>query len=88
VKCPAGCAKAPGNVYGNVLFKDDSVICKAAIHNGIIKDINGGHVTIAFDEGRSNYLSTEKNEVLTKSFSSKTPWQRSFVTNRFRRLCP
>jgi hypothetical protein len=37
------------------MFKDDSSICRAALHNGIIKDVKGGIVQIAMDKGAANY---------------------------------
>lgn len=45
------------------MFTDDSSICKAAIHNGIIKDLIGGTLTIAFDKGSPSYESKWKNEI-------------------------
>jgi len=61
VNCPAGCAKNPSKVTGKSIYKDDSSICKAAIHNGVIKDIDGGILTISFDDGRAEYESVESN---------------------------
>jgi len=35
VTCPSGCAGA-GKIYGSGIYTDDSTICMAAIHNGVI----------------------------------------------------
>ncbi|KAM9822159.1 secretory phospholipase A2 receptor-like isoform 2-T2 [Syngnathus typhle] len=44
VRCPLGCAKADYAVFGTRIYDQDSNICAAAIHSGIIEI--GGDVTL------------------------------------------
>ncbi|XP_037118943.1 macrophage mannose receptor 1-like [Syngnathus acus] len=46
VLCPPGCGKAPHIVYGTSIYNQDSNICTAAIHAGIIRNEIGGAVTL------------------------------------------
>ena len=36
MECPAKCAEEPGNIVGTGVYHYESVICKAAIHDGMI----------------------------------------------------
>jgi hypothetical protein len=38
ITCPSGCLSKPGNVIGHMVYLDESVICKAAIHAGYLED--------------------------------------------------
>ncbi|KAM9821916.1 cysteine-rich secretory protein LCCL domain-containing 2-like [Syngnathus typhle] len=46
MRCPPGCAQAGQKVYGTRLYKQDSNICVAAIHSGVIENEIGGDVTL------------------------------------------
>jgi hypothetical protein len=43
VQCPADCSKADQVVNGDGIYTDDSCICQAAIHSGLLSD-KGGEV--------------------------------------------
>ena len=36
VHCPKKCSMSESNIYGNRLYDNESSICKAAIHAGVI----------------------------------------------------
>jgi len=44
IKCPEECSKSDGIVWGSGIYTDDSVICKAAIHAGILNDVGGERI--------------------------------------------
>jgi len=55
VQCPAGCTNyKDAKLWGDSIYKDDSSICLAGIHNGVITD-KGGHMIVALEEGRKDY---------------------------------
>lgn len=68
VYCPAGCTNVTGDVWGNFQqgYRDTSVLCKAAVHAGVISDTVGGRVTVARGRSLTLYESTFANGILTK----------------------
>jgi hypothetical protein len=74
--CPSdGTAQA---VYGSDIYTDDSSICTAAVHAGIISIEQGGAVTIEIRPGRSTYGSTIRHGIKSMNFGE---YGRSFVFN-------
>lgn len=73
VACPANCTS--GSVWGTNIYSDDSSICRAAMHTGVI-DASGGEVTFEIADGRSEYIPTSHNGVTTSRWGS---WGRSFT---------
>ncbi|KAI9138372.1 hypothetical protein BKA69DRAFT_1127401 [Paraphysoderma sedebokerense] len=89
VKCPAGCATQrswssrffvgeqnlylQNGVIGNGIYRGDSYICQAAIHQGLISDSFGGCVQVETVGSHSNFSSTESNGILSTSFPSSFP---------------
>lgn len=72
--CPPGCLsnKEPGmRVIGTSIFRDDSSICLAAIHNGIIKNESGGYLIVGSDTGRKEYLGLENNGVTSEAWKGE-----------------
>ncbi len=66
--CPQNVAL--GNVWGTGLYTDDSSICTAAIHSGIISKKRGGRVTIVIRPGSNNYRGTSRNGVRTGDYGA------------------
>lgn len=62
VFCEKDCSKRDNIVFGDQTYTDDSSICQAAIHAGILTD-RGGEVQFMLEEGRSFYEGTTKNGV-------------------------
>lgn len=74
--CPKNCANHPeGNVMGNLIYSDDSSICKAAIHAGFIKNEEGGEFIMEIANGVAQYEGTTRNAITS---ASRGPNTRSF----------
>ncbi len=63
-----------GNVWGTDTYTDDSKICRAAVHAGVIGS-SGGRVTFQITTGRASYPATSRNGVSTSSYGS---WSGSY----------
>jgi hypothetical protein len=74
VSCPADCPD--GSVWGSDIYTDDSNICTAARHAGVI-DESGGVFTLLILDGLDRYKGSEQNGVTTAEWS--TPWARSIA---------
>ncbi|KAM9823316.1 secretory phospholipase A2 receptor-like isoform 1-T1 [Syngnathus typhle] len=66
VRCPLGCTQAGYKVYGTRLYKQDSNICAAAIHSGIIEI--GGDVTLLKRLPQKAYNSSSCNGIVSKVY--------------------
>ncbi|NXC78391.1 DCBD1 protein, partial [Anhinga anhinga] len=68
VYCPAGCKDIDGDVWGNPSqgYRDTSVLCKAAVHAGVIADELGGQVTLSREKGITLYESAFANGLHSK----------------------
>ena len=72
--CPAG-----GQlrfVWGTDVYTDDSSVCTAGVHVGVITLEQGGTVTIEIRPGQDAYSATERNGVETLDYG---PWGGSYV---------
>jgi hypothetical protein len=72
--CPPG-----GTVYqiwGTNTYTDDSSVCTAAVHRGLITVASGGPVVIEIVQGAIFYLGTVKNGIESNSYGD---WGGSFV---------
>ena len=72
--CPAG--GAPGSVWGDSIYTDDSSICAAAVHEGLITTASGGEVTIEILPGEPAYVGSKRNGVTSSNWDS---WTGSFA---------
>ncbi len=72
--CPSGGAIS-GRVWGTDLYTDDSSICSAAVHAGVI-GLGGGNVTIEIRPGAASYQGTRRNGVATNGYGG---WSGSYV---------
>ncbi len=73
VECPEdGEARA---IWGSNLYTDDSSICTAAVHVGLITIEEGGDVTILIEEGQAEYIGSDANDVESRPYGS---WPGSF----------
>jgi LCCL domain len=75
--CPPG--GSPGTVWGDGPYTDDSSVCTAAVHAGLISTVSGGLVALTMVSGRSAYKSTTAHGVTTLSYGA---WQGSFELHR------
>ncbi|XP_034846274.1 discoidin, CUB and LCCL domain-containing protein 1 isoform X1 [Mirounga leonina] len=69
--CPAGCRDIAGDISGNLVdgYRDTSLLCKAAIHAGIIADELGGQISVLQHKGLSHYEGILANGVLSRDGS-------------------
>ncbi|XP_064254483.1 discoidin, CUB and LCCL domain-containing protein 1-like isoform X3 [Passer domesticus] len=68
VYCPAGCKDIHGDIWGNPSqgYRDTSVLCKAAVHAGVIADELGGQITLSREKGITLYESAFANGLRSK----------------------
>ncbi|XP_046759624.1 discoidin, CUB and LCCL domain-containing protein 1-like isoform X2 [Gallus gallus] len=68
VYCPAGCKDIEGDIWGNTKegYRDTSVLCKAAVHAGVVADEVGGQVTLTREKGITLYESAFANGLHSK----------------------
>lgn len=66
---------ASGPVWGTDVYTDDSSVCRAAVHAGII-GFDGGVVTVVALPGRQSYAASERNGVVSERWAS---WGRSIA---------
>jgi hypothetical protein len=66
----------PSVVWGTDIYTDDSSVCTAAVHAGVITFAEGGVVTIEMLPGQASYPGTTRNGFESHSWGS---WVGSFV---------
>lgn len=66
LRCPPG--GRPGQVWGTDIYTDDSSICTAAVHAGLITFMTGGTIVLATKPGRSSYTGSRRNGVVSESW--------------------
>ena len=71
--CPAG--GTAGSLWGTGTYTDDSSICTAAVHAGLISLASGGTVTIEIRAGQQSYQGSNQNGVTSASYAA---WSGSF----------
>ncbi|XP_063055139.1 discoidin, CUB and LCCL domain-containing protein 1 [Engraulis encrasicolus] len=71
VFCPAGCRDVKGDIWGQVEpgYRDTSVLCKAAVHAGVLSDSQGGQLRVLLERGITLYEASFANGVLSKTGS-------------------
>jgi hypothetical protein len=67
--CGPGSATLSGAVWGTDIYTDDSTLCLAAVHAGVIGP-DGGLVTVRRSEGRPLYLGSARNGVTSNDYGS------------------
>jgi len=66
---------AAGSVWGTDLYTDDSSICTAAVHSGLITLSKGGTVTIEIAPGDTSYTGSSRGGITSSDYGS---WTGSF----------
>jgi hypothetical protein len=84
--CPKGCSTDPTLIYGSGLYTDNSSICKAAVHAGVISDLTGGIFELKVEPGSKNYIGSSTHNVETLDYPDK--WDRSFRVKKYNPYCP
>lgn len=68
-------AAASGSVWGNELYTDDSAVCRAAVHAGVIGP-GGGDIWVFERPGQASYPAVERNGISSSAWAA---WQRSIA---------
>ena len=72
-------ASGQGRIWGDGIYTDDSMICSAARHDGIIS-ASGGEVTLRMRSGLPSYTASSRNGVTSMAYG-KWEGSYSFVRN-------
>lgn len=67
--CPPG-GRLSTPVWGTGLYTDDSSVCTAAVHAGVITPGQGGKVTIEIRPGARSYYGSRRNGVSSRSYGA------------------
>jgi len=67
---------ALGSIWGTDTYTDDSSVCTAAVHAGLITVSAGGTVVIEIRPGESSYTGSSRNGVDSQNYDA---WDGSFV---------
>jgi hypothetical protein len=65
-----------GPVWGTGLYSDDSSVCAAAVHAGLITPEQGGEITLEIRPGAGSYQGSTRNGVSTRPYAR---WLGSFA---------
>ena len=66
----------PRNVWGTDVYTDDSSVCGAAVHAGLITISRGGKVVIQMVDGRTSYRSSKRNGIKSLPYGT---WGGSYL---------
>lgn len=75
-RCPPG-KPQQSRVQGSSPYTDNSSICSAAVHAGVIHAKDGGEVTIEIRPGQDRYAGSERNYITSGGYEAR--WDGSFV---------
>lgn len=75
--CPAGCADV-GTVWGTDVYTDDSALCRALLHAGVIGP-QGGRALVTFTRGQLAYRGSLRHGIQSSAYGQ---WERSFYAQR------
>ncbi len=64
-----------GLIWGSDTYTDNSSVCTAGVHQGVIARVTGGRVTIIIRPGLASYEGTTRNGVTTEPFEQ---WDGSY----------
>lgn len=65
-----------GGVWGTDIYTDDSSVCTAAVHTGVISLAGGGTVTIEIRPDAGAYTGSVRNRITSQTYAA---WQGAFV---------
>ena len=84
--CPRSCSSDKSPIYGTGIYTDNSSICKAALHSGIIKDSDGGVIQVIIESGKKDYIGSTRFSIESLDYSKE--WDRSFRIIKYNPYCP
>ncbi|CAL8384873.1 unnamed protein product [Gadus morhua 'NCC'] len=84
VHCPAGCSKKSYRVYGTSVYREDSNICAAAVHAGVVVDDVGGDTTLLKLPGQDFYPGSTRNGITSRQFDGTYSGSYTFTDGEVR----
>jgi hypothetical protein len=66
VVCPKKCTDFKSDIFGTEVFTDQSAICLAGIHSGVMSDL-GGELEFMIEAGQSFYKGTKSFGIISKA---------------------
>ncbi len=79
INCPANCdTDNSSTVWGTDIYTDDSGVCVAAVHAGVIS-LAGGGVKVTAEVGQDAYTGSARNGVTTSNYGA---WSGSFTVDK------
>lgn len=76
--CSAEAASTAAPIWGTDLYTDDSAVCVAAVHAGVI-GAGGGVITVTRAQGQQSYAGRARNGIVSLNYG---PWAQSFGVER------
>lgn len=87
VSCPDKCGEEiQFKIYGTNVYTENSSICRAAIHKGIIKNLEGGIFAIKIESGKDSYSGSFNFNIESLSYDGL--FFRSFSFEEYKPSCP
>lgn len=84
--CPRNCMNyEKGYVYGSDIYSDNSSVCRAGIHSGVISN-EGGFIEVNMVSGVEKYFGSERNGV--KSLDWDIKGDKAFKVKKYKGVCP
>ena len=78
--CPAGGVGNEAPVWGTEVYTNDSSVCLAAAHSGVITLADGGAILVTMLPGQDSYVGSSANGVTTSDYGT---WGDSFSVEAF-----
>lgn len=75
IKCSQSCVNASQfEVYGNIVYRDSSSICRAALHSGFLSPSNWDHALVLQVKQKMNvYEGSSHNQVTSTPYRPTLP---------------
>lgn len=74
--CPATAPQSTNKVWGTDTYTDDSWVCAAAVHAGVLPRDKPGVVTIVMGAGAGSFQGSQRNGVTSQGFGA---WESSYT---------
>ncbi|XP_077441704.1 macrophage mannose receptor 1-like [Vanacampus margaritifer] len=84
--CPPECANAKHKVFGTLIYDEDSSICAAAIHAGVIRNEVGGDCIVMRAPEPKVYEGSTRNGITSRYYNGPTALAFTFAEGELR--CP
>ncbi|XP_049584847.1 secretory phospholipase A2 receptor-like [Syngnathus scovelli] len=70
--CPPKCADSQHNVTGTLVYNEDSSVCVAAIHAGVIRNDIGGDCIVMTDVAKNGFAGSTQNGITSLKSAEST----------------